>query len=51
VPWDVVYDRSLVPHAGNLFDMSERYANVMSLADALERLGQLRAQERRVAAE
>jgi hypothetical protein len=39
-----------VSHAGNLFDMSERYADVMSLADALERLGQLPAQERGVAA-
>jgi hypothetical protein len=40
-----------VSHAGNLLDMSEKYANVMSLAVALERLGQLPAQERRVAVE
>jgi maleamate amidohydrolase len=43
VPWDAVYDRCQVSHAVNLFDMSEKYANVMSLAAALERLGQLPA--------
>jgi hypothetical protein len=41
VPWDAVYDRSQVSHAVNLFDMSEKYADVMSVADALERLGRL----------
>ena len=51
VPWDAVYDRSPVSHAVNLFDMSEKYAEVMSLADAMERLEQLPAQEPDVAAE
>ena len=44
VPWDAVYDRSQVSHAVNLFDMSEKYADVMSVADALERLERLPAQ-------
>jgi nicotinamidase-related amidase len=51
VPWDAVYDRSQVSHAVNLFDMSEKYADVMSLADALERLERLPAQGRGEAAE
>jgi len=33
VPHECVYDRSQVSHAVNLFDMSEKYADVMS-ADA-----------------
>jgi nicotinamidase-related amidase len=41
VPWDAVYDRSKVSHAVNLFDMSEKYADVMPVSDVLERLGQL----------
>jgi len=41
VPWDAVYDRSKVSHAVNLFDMSEKYADVMSTADALGRLERL----------
>jgi maleamate amidohydrolase len=51
VPWDAVYDRSQVSHAVNLFDMSEKYADVMSVADALERLGRLAAPQRGQAAE
>jgi isochorismate hydrolase len=42
VPWDAVYDRSRISHAVNLFDMSEKYADVMSVADALARLERLR---------
>ena len=38
VPYDCVYDRSEVSHAVNLFDMSEKYADVMTLAEALEAL-------------
>ena len=38
VPHDCVYDRSAVSHAVNLFDMSEKYADVMSSAEAIERL-------------
>ena len=36
VPWDCVYDRSRVSHAVNLFDMAEKYAEVMALAEVLE---------------
>jgi len=35
VPHDAVYDRSAVSHAVNLFDMSEKYADVMSTDEAL----------------
>ena len=38
VPHDCVYDRSAVSHAVNLFDMSEKYADVMSSDEAIERL-------------
>ena len=49
VPWDCVYDRSRVSHAVNLFDMSEKYAEVMSSDDALQRLGKLPARHRAAA--
>ena len=51
VPWDAVYDRSQVSHSVNLFDMSEKYADVMSVPDALERLGRLAAPQRGQVAE
>ena len=35
VPHDAVFDRSSVAHAVNLFDMSSKYANVMTTSDAL----------------
>ena len=35
VPQDCVYDRSQVSHAVNLFDMSEKYADVMTSAEAI----------------
>lgn len=38
VPHDAVYDRSAVSHAVNLFDMSYKYADVMSTDDVLGRL-------------
>jgi isochorismate hydrolase len=38
VPHDCVYDRSAVSHAVNLFDMSEKYADVMTSAEAIEKL-------------
>ncbi|HYB54946.1 MAG TPA: isochorismatase family protein [Alphaproteobacteria bacterium] len=41
VPHDCVYDRSEVSHAVNLFDMSEKYADVMTLGEALALLGPL----------
>jgi nicotinamidase-related amidase len=46
VPWDAVYDRSRVSHAVNLFDMSEKYADVMPVSDALEGLERLPTQVR-----
>ncbi len=39
VPQDAVFDRSAVSHAVNLFDMSEKYADVMPAQDALAVLG------------
>jgi len=41
VPHDAVYDRSRVSHAVNLFDMSEKYADVGSTDDLLDRLSGL----------
>lgn len=38
VPHECVYDRSQVSHAVNLFDMSEKYADVMSTDEALTAL-------------
>jgi nicotinamidase-related amidase len=38
VPEDCVYDRSRVSHAVNLFDMSEKYADVMPAAEVIARL-------------
>jgi isochorismate hydrolase len=42
VPHDCVYDRSAISHAVNLFDMSEKYADVMSVAEVLEVLKHLK---------
>jgi maleamate amidohydrolase len=47
VPYDCVYDRSAVSHAVNLFDMSEKYADVMSSAEAIEKLRALVPAERK----
>jgi nicotinamidase-related amidase len=38
VPQDCVYDRSAVSHAVNLFDMSEKYADVGTTEELLDRL-------------
>jgi nicotinamidase-related amidase len=38
VAQDAVYDRSYVSHAVNLFDMSEKYADVATTADVLQTL-------------
>ena len=38
VPQDAVYDRSQISHAVNLFDMPEKYADVMPTADAIAAL-------------
>jgi maleamate amidohydrolase len=45
VPHDCVYDRSAVSHAVNLFDMSEKYADVMTSNEAIERLRVLSGSE------
>lgn len=41
VPQDAVYDRSITSHAVNLFDMAQKYADVMPTEDALAALGAL----------
>jgi nicotinamidase-related amidase len=41
VPHECVYDRSQVSHAVNLFDMSEKYADVMSTDETLAALQSL----------
>ena len=38
VPHDAVYDRGQTSHAVNLFDMSQKYADVMSTAETIEAL-------------
>jgi maleamate amidohydrolase len=38
VPSDAVYDRSAASHAVNLFDMSEKYADVMTTEDCVQKL-------------
>jgi len=38
VPHDAVYDRSPTSHAVNLFDMAQKYADVLSAAECLEAL-------------
>ncbi len=43
VPEDAVYDRSFTSHAVNLFDMSEKYADVMPSADLLNQLSAIPA--------
>jgi len=46
VPHDAVYDRSSVSHAVNLFDMSEKYADVSTAAELIDALKALAAQTR-----
>ncbi len=41
VPSDAVYDRSAVSHAVNLFDMSEKYADVMTTDECVTALSAL----------
>jgi hypothetical protein len=38
-----VHDRGLTTHAVNLFDMSEKYADVMTTEDRLAALRELKA--------
>ncbi len=51
VPQDAVYDRSRVSHAVNLFDMSEKYADVMTTAEVMQKLAALPARAVAKAAE
>ena len=41
VPFDAVYDRSETVHKVNLFDMGQKYADVMTTAESVEELRQL----------
>jgi len=41
VPEECVYDRSAVSHAVNLFDMAEKYADVMPVAEVMARMSEL----------
>ncbi len=43
VPQDGVFDRSEVSHAVNLFDMSEKYADVMPTDDIIAALNAIRS--------
>lgn len=43
VPADAVYDRSQTVHQVNLFDMGQKYADVATTADVVERLRGLRS--------
>lgn len=43
IPHDCVYDRGATAHAVNLFDMSEKYADVMTTEECLAALRDLRA--------
>lgn len=45
VPEEAVYDRSRVSHAVNLFDMSEKYADVMTSSDLLTKLSGIPARK------
>jgi maleamate amidohydrolase len=45
VPEEAVYDRSRVSHAVNLFDMSEKYADVMPSSDLLTKLSGIPARK------
>jgi maleamate amidohydrolase len=45
VPEEAVYDRSRVSHAVNLFDMSEKYADVMPSNDLLPKLSDIPARK------
>lgn len=41
VPHDAVFDRSKTSHSVNLFDMAEKYADVMATDEAVETLGKI----------
>jgi nicotinamidase-related amidase len=41
VPYDCVYDRSIISHKINLFDMNSKYADVISSEQVVERIKQL----------
>ncbi len=43
VPQDCCYDRSAVSHAVNLFDMSEKYADVMPVAELTKKIAAMPA--------
>ena len=43
---EAVFDRHEAAHAINLFDMNQKYADVLALADVLEYLGEVSARQR-----
>lgn len=45
VPFDAVYDRSDTVHKVNLFDMGQKYADVMSTTETIAALGQITSSE------
>lgn len=50
VPEDCVYDRSRVSHAVNLFDMAEKYADVMPAAEVMAKISAVPAASRQTGA-
>jgi nicotinamidase-related amidase len=44
VPSDAVYDRGHTSHLVNLFDMSEKYAEVMTTGECIDALGRIRGE-------
>jgi nicotinamidase-related amidase len=41
IPHEAVYDRSVTVHKANLFDLSQKYADVVDLAEAMKLLGEV----------
>ena len=50
VPEDCVYDRSRVSHAVNLFDMAEKYADVMPAAEVMAKISAIPSASRQTGA-
>jgi len=46
VPRECVGDRALAPHEANLFDMEQKYADVLPVGDVLAHLETVRDRER-----
>jgi hypothetical protein len=48
---ECVFDRHQAPHAINLFDMNQKYADVLPLSEVMSYLDRFEADHRNVAAE